>query len=191
MQQDARRTEVRQLARLLHQRIRLVCAAGAVDQPGLELRACGGHGVCGLAQVRDVVEGIVETEDVDAVLRGRGDEAPDEVVVDRTGTDEKSAAKGKPERRLHARLERPDALPRAFDAAPHGALEAAPAGYFEVGEACPIEDLGDLQLLGGREPACQGLLSEQPDGRVRQARHAWSLAPSRRRAGSAVPNRPR
>src|SRR5262249_57810425 len=39
VQEDARRAETRQLARLLHQRIGLARAAGAVDEPPLELAA--------------------------------------------------------------------------------------------------------------------------------------------------------
>src|SRR5919197_705439 len=185
VEQYARGTEVRELSRLLHERIGLAGPSRAVDEAGLELAAGRSDGVGGLAQVRDVVERIVETENVDAVRGRRGDEAADEVLVNRTRADEETPAQGEAERRLHARLERADPLPRALDTAADGALEAAAARDLEIGEAGPIEDLGDAQLLSGGEPARERLLSEQPDGCVRQARHAWSLAP-RRRPGGAV-----
>src|SRR5262249_4733513 len=70
--------------------------------------------------------------------------------------------------------------PQALDAASDGALEAAATGDLEVREARAVEDLGNPQLLGRREAPSKRLLPEQPDGRVRQARHAGSLAPLHR-----------
>src|SRR5262249_42374135 len=67
VQQHARRAERRQLARLLDQRGRLTGTAGAVDETGLELRSRVRNRGGRLAQVRDVVQRVVETEDVDAV----------------------------------------------------------------------------------------------------------------------------
>jgi hypothetical protein len=180
VQEDPRGAQVRQLARLLHQRTGLTGAARAVDEARLELAARLGDRVCGLPEVRDVVERVVQPEDIDPV-RGRGrDEAANEVVVDRTRADEEATAQRQAERGLHARFQRPDALPRALDTAPHGALEAPAAGHLEVGEACAVEDFRDAQLLCRRQPPCQGLLPEEPDGRVGEARHAGSLAPVQR-----------
>ena len=100
VQENARRAEVRQLARLLHQGIGLARSARAVDEPRLELAARLGDGVGRLAQVRDVVERVVQPEDVDAVRGGGRDEAADEVVVDRARADEEAAAQRQTERRL-------------------------------------------------------------------------------------------
>jgi hypothetical protein len=66
VQENARRAEVRQLARLLHQRIRLAVRPGC-RRARLELAAGRRDRVGRLAQVRDVVERIVQAEDVDAV----------------------------------------------------------------------------------------------------------------------------
>src|SRR6059036_2523576 len=67
VQQHPRRAQVRQLARLLHQRTGLTRAARAVDEARLELAAGLGNRVRGLAEVRDVVEWIVQPEDIDPV----------------------------------------------------------------------------------------------------------------------------
>ena len=113
VEQHTRGAEVRQLARLLHQRIVLAGSARAVHEPGLELAAGRGDGVRRLAKVRDVVQRIVEPEHVDAVLGGGRDEAPDEVVVHRARADEEAAAQREAERRLDVRL-------RARGSAPTG-----------------------------------------------------------------------
>ena len=143
VQEHARRPEVRQLAGLLHQRIGLAGAAGAVDEAGLELAPRAGDRVGSLAQVRDVVQRVVEAEHVDAVRGGGGDEAADEVVVDRTQADEEPPSKGQSKWGLDARLERADPFPRALDSTPDRAVETAAARHLEVGEAGPVEDLGD------------------------------------------------
>jgi hypothetical protein len=179
VEEDARRSEARQLPGLLQQQLRLAGPARAVDESRFELAARLRDRIRSLAQVRDVVERIVQAEDVDAVGRGRGDEAADEVVVDRTRAHQEAAAQREPERRPHARLQRADSLPRALDPASDGTLEAASARDFEVGEAGLVEDLGDAQLLGRRQAPRERLLPEQPDRRVREAGHAGSLAPVR------------
>src|SRR5439155_10724643 len=115
------------------------------------LRARVGDRRGGLAQIRDVVERIVETEDVDPVCGGGRDEAADEVVVGRPRADEEAAAQREPERRLRAGLQGADALPRALDPAPDGAVEAASARDLEVREARPVQDLGDAKLVCGRQ----------------------------------------
>ena len=171
VQQDAHRAEPGQRLCALDQHVRLAGSARAVDEAGLEVALCGDNGFAGLAQVRDVVERIVEPEDVDAALGGRGDEAPDEVGVDGPRADEEAAAQGEPERRARARLQRADPLPRALEPAPHRRVEAAAAGDLEVCEAGGVENLRDPQLLRRRHPACEGLLAEEPDRRVDQGRH--------------------
>ena len=77
---DPRGAELGKLARLLDEHVGLARAARAVHEPGVE-RAPGARDrrAC-LAQVRDVVERIVEPEDVDAVLGRARDEAPDDVA---------------------------------------------------------------------------------------------------------------
>src|SRR5438445_1579574 len=147
----------------------------AVDETGLEVAFGCDDRLCGLAQVRDVVERIVEPEDVDPVLRRRGDEAPREVGVDRPRADEEAAAQRQTERGLDAGLERADALPRALDPALDGGVEATAAGDLEVREPRPVEDLGKPELLGGRHPPGKRLLSEQADRRIGQRRHGGTL----------------
>ena len=148
--EDPRRAELGQLPRLLDERVRLARAARAVDEPGVE-RATGARDRrAGLAEVRDVVQRVVEAEDVDAVLGRARDEAADDVAADRPRADEEAAAERDPERRRHARLDRADALPRALDAAPHGRVEDAAAGDLETREPGAVEDLRDAEDLGGR-----------------------------------------
>src|SRR5207248_6587573 len=105
----------------------------------------------------------------------RGDEAPSEIGVHRTGADEKATAEGETERRLHARLQRADPLPRALEAALDGGVEAAAAGDLQIGEAGTVENLRERELLGRRHPPGERLLSEQADGRVGEGRHAGDL----------------
>ncbi len=150
-------------------------AAGAVDEPGLEVALRGDDRLGGLAQVGDVVERVVEPEDVDPVVGGRGDEAAGEVRVDGARPDEEAAAQGEPERRLRPRLQRPDPLPRALDAALDGGVEAAAARDLEVREAGGVEDLGQIELVGGRHPPGERLLPEQANGRVGELRHDRDL----------------
>ena len=120
VEQHAHGAELGQHLRALDQRLDLAGAAGAVDEAGLEVALGSDDRLGRLAQVRDVVERVVEPEDVDAVLGRRGDEAAREVGVDRTRADEEAAAERQAERRLDARLERADPLPRALDAALDG-----------------------------------------------------------------------
>ena len=100
VEEHARHAELGQLRRLLDERLRLAGRAGAVDEAGGELGARVGDRLGGLAQVRDVVERVVEPEDLDAVLRRGRDEAADEVGVDRMRADEEAAAQRHRERRL-------------------------------------------------------------------------------------------
>ena len=137
----------------------------------MELLARGDDRLAGLAQVRDVVERVVEPEDVDPVLGRRRDETPHEVRADGARADEKAAAQSEPERRRRPSLQRPDALPRALDAAPDGRVEDAAAGDLEAGEAGRVEHLGEPQELGRRHLAGERLLREQANGGVDQPRH--------------------
>src|SRR4029079_12024467 len=111
--------------------------------PGLEVAVGGDDRLGRLAQVRDVVQGVVQAEHVDPVLRRRGHEATREVGVDRARADEEAAAPREAARRLDPRLERANALPRALDAALDRPVEAAAAGDLEVGEAGAVEDRGE------------------------------------------------
>ena len=172
MEEDAHGAELGQHPRALDQRLDLAGAAGAVDEAGLEVALRGDDRLGRLAEVRDVVQRVVEPEDVDAVLGGGGDEAAREVGVDGPRADEEAAAQREPERRLDARLERADPLPRALDAALDRRVEAAAARDLEVREAGAVEDLREPQLLGGGNPPRERLLPEQADGRVGERRHA-------------------
>src|SRR5439155_10407765 len=118
-------------------------------------------------------------EDVDAVLRGGGNEAADELGLDRARADEEAAAQRHPERRLDTSLECAQPFPRALDPAPDGTVEDAAAGDLEVLEAALVEDFGDVEQLGGRQPPGERILSEQPNRRVGERRHAGTLATHR------------
>ena len=174
---DARRAELRELPRLVDERVGLVRATGAVDEARMERAAGAGDRRARLAQVGDVVQRVVEPEDLDAVLGGAGDEAADDVPADRARSDEEAPAQRDSERCRYAGLDRPDPLPRALDPPAHGRVENATARDLEAREARPVEDLGDPQDLRSRKPPGQRLLREQPDRRVDQLRHRpWTLA---------------
>ena len=136
-----RGAELGQLARLLDERLDLARVAGAVDEPGVELLARRRDRLARLAQVLDVVQWVVQPEDLDPALGGRGDEAPDEVAADRVRADEEPAAQRHRERRLRPVIERADAFPGALHAAAHRRVEDAAAGDLEVREAGAVEDL--------------------------------------------------
>src|SRR5581483_1361176 len=171
VEEHADGAELREQPRALDQRLDLAGAARAVDEPRLEVALGGDDRLGGLAEVGDVVERVVEPEDVDPVRGRRGDEAACEVRVDRPRADEEATAEREPERRLDARLERPDPLPRALDTAPDGRVEHAAAGDLEIGEARSVEDLREPELLRRGDAARERLLSEQADRRVREGRH--------------------
>jgi len=92
VQQHAYRAELGQSLRPLDQRVDLAGRSWAVDETRLEV-AVGGHDRfrC-FAEVRDVVQRIVQAEDVDPVLGGRCDEPAREVCVDRARADEEASA---------------------------------------------------------------------------------------------------
>ena len=95
--------------------------------------------------------------------------------VDGPRADEEAAAEREPERRLRARLQRPDPLPRALHPALDGGVEHPAARDLEVREAGAVEDLGEVELVGGRHPPRERLLPEQADGRVGELRHGRDL----------------
>ena len=129
--------------RLLDELVHRARVAGAVDEPGVELLAGVDDRLTGVAQVRDVVQRVVQAEDVDAVLGRRRDEAAHEVDPDRARADEEAAAQRQPERRRRPGLQRADALPRALDAPPDRGVEDAAARDLEAGKAGLVEHLGD------------------------------------------------
>ena len=135
-------------------------------RPAGELGARGGDRLGGLAEIRDVVQRIVEPEDLDPVLRSAGDEPSDEVGVDRVRAHEEPAAQRHRERCLHARFDGANPLPGALEAAPYGRVEDAAARDLEVAEARSVENLGDMQEIRRRNPLGKRVLPEQPDGRV-------------------------
>ena len=171
VQQHARGAERRQLARLLDQRLGFVRVAGAEHEPCVELLAGARDRLAGLAQVLDVVQRVVQPEDFDPALGGRGDEAADELAADRARADEEPPAQRHRERRLGALVQRTDPLPRALDAAAHGRVEDSAARDLEVGETGLVEDLREAQQLRRRHQARERLLGQQADRGIDQCRH--------------------
>ena len=169
--QDPRGAELGQTAGLRDERVGLARGAGAVDEPRVELALGGGDRLAGLAEIGDVVQGVVEAEDVDPALCRGLDEPADEVRPDRPGADQEAAAEGERKRGLRPGAQRADPLPWALDAALDRRVEATAARDLEVGEPGGVEDLGEPQLLGDRHDARQRLLAEQPDRGVDERRH--------------------
>ena len=149
---DARGAELGQLARLLDQRVRLAGSAGAVHEPGVERPTGARDRGARLPEVRDVVQRVVQPEDLDAVLGGACHEATDDVSADRPRADQEPSAERDPQRSRDARADRADSLPRALDAPPYGRVEDAAARDLEAREAGPVEDLGNPEHLGRRQP---------------------------------------
>ena len=179
VEEHACRAEVAQLPRLLDERVHLAGPAGAVDEPDVELAAGADDRLAGFAEVRDVVQRVVQAEDVDPVVGRAGDEPPHDVGRDGLRADEEPAAERDAERCRRPGVDRADPLPRALDAAPHGCVEDTAARHLEAGEPGAVEDLGDPEDLAGRDAPGKRLLREQPDGRVEEPRHGGSLLASR------------
>ena len=97
--EDPGRAEVGKLPRLLDEHVGLARAPRAVHEPRVERAARARDRRARLAEVRDVVERIVEAEDVDAVLGRARDEAADDVAADGPRADEEAAAERDAERR--------------------------------------------------------------------------------------------
>ena len=68
---------------LLDEQVGVLGAARAVHETRVELPSRGGDRRRRLAEVRDVVERVVEAEDVDAALGRAGDEALRQIDADR------------------------------------------------------------------------------------------------------------
>ena len=173
VEEDPRRAELRQPLRGVDERL---VAAAAVQEPRLELGARADDRLRRLAQVVDVVQRVVQAEHVDPALGRARDEPPREVAADRARPDEEAPAQRQGERRPRASLQRPDALPRALDAAPDGRVEDAAAGDLEVGEAGSVEELCEPQQVGRRHQAGERFLAEHADRRVDEARHGGTLS---------------
>src|SRR6185436_7489505 len=92
------RAEVWKLPGLLDERVGLARASRAVHEPRVERAARARDRGARLAEVRHVVERIVEAEDVDAVLGRARDEPADDVAADGPRADEEAAAERDAER---------------------------------------------------------------------------------------------
>ena len=187
VEKHARGPEIRQLLRLFDELLGASRDTGAVDEAGIELPTGGRDRLAGLAQVRDVVQRVVQTEDLDAVLGGAGHEAGHEVTGDRLRADEEAPAKSQAERRLRPRVDGSDLLPGALHPTPHGAVEHPTARDLERSEPRAVEDLDELEQLAGRDPAGQRRLAEQANGRVDERGHAERV--TRDSPGRATPAR--
>ena len=171
VEDDAGGAELGDLLGALHERIDLSLAARAVDEPDVELLARRKDRLACLEQVRHVVEGVVQTEDVDAVVRRARDEPAHDVGRDGPRAGQEPPAQRQAERRRRAGIDRADALPRALDREPDGGVEDTAAGHLEVREPRRVEDLGDPEDLARRQLARQGILREQANGCVDDLGH--------------------
>ena len=179
VQEHACGAEVAQLPRLLDERVHLARPAGAVDEPDVQLAAGADDRLACLAEVRDVVQRVVQAEHVDPVVGRAGDEPPHDVGRDGLRADEEPAAERDAERCRRPGVDRADPLPRALDAAPHGCVEDTASRHLQAREPGAVEDLGDPEDLAGRDAPGKRLLREQPDGGVDELRHGGSLLASR------------
>jgi hypothetical protein len=183
--QHSGRAELRQALRALEQHLDLAARPGAVHEPDRQLFAGFADRAGRFAQVPQVVERVMDAEDVDAAGSRAGDEAAHDVAGHGTRADEEAAPQRHPERRGAARPERADALPRALDPEPDGAVEAASARDLETREPGVVELPDELVEPGRRDPLGQRLLGEEPDRRVDERRHA--SAPSGNAARRVLP----
>ena len=156
VEEHAGGAELAEALRLLDERVRLARATRAVDEAHVELATRSDDRLAGLAEVRDVVQRVVQAEDVDPVLGRARDEPPDDVRRDRLRADEEAPAERDAERRRRPRVDRADPLPRALDAPAHRRVEHAAAGHLEAREPGLVEDLGDPQDLAGRDAPASG-----------------------------------
>ena len=92
VEKHARRAELGELLRLVHELL-LAFGAGAVDEARLELPVCGHDRLARLAEVRDVVQRVLEPEDVDSALGCACDEPPRKIAAHGPRADEEAAAK--------------------------------------------------------------------------------------------------
>ena len=173
---DPRRAEVGQLARLLDERVGLVGASRAVDEPAWNAPPALVIAAPASRRFETSFSGSWRRKTSMPFSAAHDDEAADDVAADRARADEEAAAQRDPERRRHAGLDRADPLPRALDAAAHRRVEDAAARDLEAREAGSVEDLRDAKHLGGRQLPREGLLREQADGRVDELRHGGDLS---------------
>ena len=181
VEEDADGAELGQHPRPFDQRLDLAGAARAVDEARLEVALRRDDRLGRLAQVRDVVQRIVEPEHVDAVGGGGGDETAREVGIHRPRADEEAPPQREAERCLDAGLQRANPLPRAFEAALDRFVERTAARDLEIREAGPVEDLGEPELLRRGNASRERLLPEQANRRVGERRHGADLTRRLRR----------
>ena len=136
VEQHARGAEIAEQPRLVDEGVDLHRLAGAVDEADVELASRRNDRLAGRPEVRDVVQGVVEAEDVDPVLGRARDEPPDDVDRDRLRPDEEPPAGAVPSgvvvRASIARMRsrgspRPGAPTRRRRAAPETSRHANPA----------------------------------------------------------------
>ena len=152
VQEHARRAELGQLARLLDERLHRARRAGAVDEAGLELPAGGVIALSASGGSRRRSAGRAGGRRRSRSPRRRprsGARSRRRPAGSRRGSGRGARARAA----STSRLQRPDPLPWAFDAAPDRPVEAAAARDLEVREAAPVENLGEPELLGGRHAA--------------------------------------
>ena len=169
--------------------------ARAVDEAGVELALGGGDRLARLAQIRDVVQRVVQAKDVDAALGRGSDEAADEVAADRPGADEEAAAQRERERRLRPRPERADPLPRALDPALDAPTRSSRRPIPRGRRSPPRRGSrrGRAARTSARRPASGSCPSSRivvstsagTDGSPTAARRAWRTRPARRARCSA------
>ena len=92
VEKDPNGPQLRELLRLFDEVLRFAGVARAVDQAGIELALRSGDRLAGLPKVGDVVQRVMQPEDVDPALGGRGDESAGEISPDRPRADEESAS---------------------------------------------------------------------------------------------------
>src|SRR5439155_10274856 len=171
MEKDSRGAKLLETMRPLEQNVRFTCEARTVHEPygKLFLRRPDCFG--GLAQVGKVVQRIVEAKDIDAAGRGALDESTDEIARERSRTDEEAAAQRDSQRSRAASADGADSLPWALDSTPHGGVEAATAGDFEIRKAGLVEHLRQVEDTRPGSAGSKRFLREEPDGGVDERGH--------------------
>jgi hypothetical protein len=177
VEKDARGAQLLETLRALEQHLGFAGETRAVHEPHGKLFLRCPNRLSGLPKVRKIVQRIVEPEDVDATGGGAPHKTTDEIPRERSRTDEEAATQRNSQRCRAARADGPDALPRAFDAAPNGPFEAAAARDLETGEAGLVEDARKLEDARPLHPRRERLLREEPDGRIYERGHGVRLRP--------------
>ena len=94
MDEHARGAELAQVLCALEEEVGLSRWTGAMDEPNRELLLARVNRLGRFAEIREVVQRVVETEDVDPGIGRALDEPPNEVTREWPLTDEESASKG-------------------------------------------------------------------------------------------------